>query len=667
MVIGAVVWVGAVLASWPGGDAGVPPGRDFYAFANGGWERETAIPPDRAGFSVATMLAQTTEARLRDLLDHAAAGAGDQPRDEAGKVGAYYAAFLDEGRVEALGGRPLGPALARIRRARDRADLARLMGAAPGSFQGSLFDLTVEPDSRAPDRYVVTLGQAGLGLPDRDAYLSPASAALRGAYRAYVARQLALVRWPAADAAAARVVAFETQVARASWTAAQQRDEARNHRQVSPGALSGMAPGFAWTAYWSGAGLRPRSLVLLQDSAVASLARLYARTPLADLRAWAAFHLADNAAPVLSSPFRSAWFDLHGRRLQGAGEPPPRWRQALRQVSGGGSKALADSRGAMGDAVGRMYVARWLDATTVERLRALTDRLKETLRARIVVAPWMSPAARAEALRKIDAYRIEIGAPDHGDAYDRLLIRRDDLFGDVARATAYDWARRRRRLGQPADRGAWDLTPQTVNAYNYAPFSVVVFTAALLQPPAFDPAEDAALAYGGIGAIIGHELTHAFDDVGRTYDHEGRHRDWWTPADQAAFAAMSDRLVREFDSCEALPGVPVDGRLTLGENIADIGGLQLALEAYHRSLEGRPAPVVEGLTGDQRVFLGFALLRRDKRRPEAIRNDVRTDPHTPDTCRVDEDVRNVDGWYQAFGVGVGDRLYLPPDRRTRIW
>jgi len=670
-----MVLAGAVFASaagpstgtWPGGDPSVPPGRDFYAYANGAWQRETAIPADRAGFSTATMLTQTTETRLRDLLESAAAGAGEQPHDEVGKVGAYYAAFLDDGRVERLGRRPIEPALARIRGARDRAALARLMGEAPGGFEGSLFALTVEPDSRAPDRYAVTLGQAGLGLPDRDDYLSPASADLRGAYLAYVTRQLTLVGWPAAAAAARRVLAFETRVARASWTGAQQRDETKNYRRVSPADLRRIAPGFAWSAYWSGVGLHPDHVVVLQDTAVGALARLYAEAPLADLRAWAAFHLADNASPYLSRPFRDAWFDLHGRRLQGAGEPPPRWRQALRQVSGGGSKDLDDSRGAMGDAVGRMYVARWLAPETEAKLRALTDRLKETLRAQIAGSTWMSDTAKAEALRKVDAYRIDIGAPDHGDTYDGLVIRRDDLFGDVARATAHDWALRRMRLGRPVDRAMWDITPQTVNAYNYAPFSVVVFTAALLQPPAFDPKEDAALAYGGIGAIIGHELTHAFDDVGRAYDHEGRHRDWWTPADQAAFAVMSGRLVRQFAACEALPGVPVDGRLTLGENIADIGGLQLALEAYHGSLNGHPAPVVDGLTGDQRFFLGFALLRRDKRRPEAILNDVRTDPHTPDTCRVDEDVRDLDGWYQAFDVGVGDRLYLPPGERTRIW
>lgn len=337
---------GALIASWPGGDATVPPGRDFYAFANGGWQDATTIPPDRAGYSTATRLNQGTEAKLRALLEQAASRADEQPTDEAGKVGAYYAAMLDEQRIEARGVGPLSPALRAIREAGDRAALVRIMGTAPGSASGSLFALTIEPDSRVPDRYAVTLGQGGLGLPDRDSYLSPAARPLRDAYQAYVARLLTLAGWPEPATAAARVLAFETAVAGASWTAAQQRDEARNYHSMSPSELVRMAPAFPWSSYWAGSGLEPARIVLLQDDAIASLARLHSATPIADLRAWAAFHLVDNAAPALSSPFRAAWFDLHGRRLDGATEPPPRWRQALRQVSGGGSKDLTSSRGA---------------------------------------------------------------------------------------------------------------------------------------------------------------------------------------------------------------------------------------------------------------------------------------------------------------------------------
>jgi putative endopeptidase len=652
---------------WSGGDQAVRPGQDFYQFANGGWLAQAVIPPDRAGFSTATVLSQAAEARVRDLLEAAAAGAGQAPDDETGKVGAYYAAFMDAPRIEALGGRPLAAGLAAIRAARSRTALARLMGRAGASFQGDLFTLTIEPDSRDPDRWAVYLAQGGLGLPNRESYLDRAAAPLRSAYEPYVARLLALAGWPRPNRAARSVLALETRVAAASWDAADERDEAKIYTPVSLKALARRAPEFPWNAYFAAAGLRPSRIVLVEQTAIPALSRIFASARLADLEAWAAFHLADNAAPYLSSPFADAWFDLHGRRLQGATATAPRWRRAVRLVSGGGSKDVEDSRGAMGDAVGRMYVARWFDARSRDTLQALVSRLRETLHDRITASTWISAQARAEALLKVGAYRVEIGAPDHGDTYEGLVIRRDDLFGDIERATAADWARQRARLSRPVDRGLWSMTPQTVNAYNYAPFDEVVFTAALLQPPAFDPAEDPGLAYGGIGAIIGHELTHGFDDQGRRFDHAGQLRDWWTPADAAGFAARAARLVALYAGCEALPGLKVDGRLTLGENIADIGGLQLALDAYHASLAGRPAPVVDGLTGDQRVFLGFALLRRGKRRPEAVRADVASDPHTPDACRVNEAVRNLDAWYDAFEVRPGDALYLPPADRTRIW
>ena len=492
-------------------------------------------------------------------------------------------------------------------------------------------------------------------------------APLRDAYRAYAARLLRLLDWPEPERAAAAVLAFETRVAAASWTAVQERDDVATYNPTSLSVLKRVAAGFPWTDYFSGAGLRPERLIVVERTAIPALARLYASTPLADLRAWAAVRLADDAAPDLSQPFYDAWFDLHGRRLQGLAAPPPRWRRALLQVSGGGSKTLEESRGALGDAVGRLYLARRFDRRSQAELTALADRLKAVLRQRIKASAWMSPQAQAEALRKLDDYRVEVGAPERSDSYDGLVIRRNDLYGDVERATARAWADERARLHRPVDRGRWAMTPQTVNAYNSAPLRQVVFSAALLQPPAFDPSEDPALLYGGMGAIIGHELTHAFDDEGRRFDHTGRLANWWTAEDEARFSNMTERLVSRFSACEALPGVHVDGRLTLGENIADIGGLQLALGAYHASLRSGSASVAGGLTGDQRFFLGFALLRRGVRRPEATRGDVRSDPHTPDHCRVNEDVREIDGWYGAFGVVPRERLYLPQGQRISLW
>jgi len=649
---------------WPGGDPSVAPGADFYAFANGAWTAATEIPPDRAGFSTATILTQAAQAKVRALLEAAASGPA---HGERGQVGAYYRAFMDEPLIERLGGRPLAPDLAAIRTASTRDDLARLMGQANAGFQSSLFDLDISEDTRSSGRYAVYLSQGGLGLPDRESYLASDSAGLRIAYQAYVQRSLELVAWPDASRAAADVVAFETAVAKVSWTAQSRRDESLIYNPTTPDDLARDASGFPWAPYLGAAGLHTRRVVLRERSAIFALATLFASTPVVTLQAWAAFHLVDNAAPDLSAPFAVDWFDWHGRMLGGAQVQPPRWRRALNQVSGEGWKSLENSRGAMGDAVGRLYLAETFDPQSRATLQSLVHHMKATLRDRIAVSARMSPAAKAEALRKVDAYDIQIGGPAHGDSYAGVVLKDDDLYGDVARVAAHDWAARRARLDEPVDRRRWDITPQTVNAYNDGALSLIVFTAALLQPPFFNPQGDRATIYGSIGATIGHELTHGFDDQGRRFDAHGRVRNWWTPEDDARFALLSQGVVDHYSACEEAPGLHVNGRLTLGENIADIGGLQLAYAAYHSALGGKPAPVIDGLTGDQRFFLAFATARRDKRRLAAIRADILSDPHTPDPCRVNEAVREVDDWYAAFNIGPGDRLFLPKDSRAKVW
>ncbi|WP_044561770.1 M13 family metallopeptidase [Azospirillum sp. B4] len=652
---------------WPGGAPQIDAGKDFFRHANGGWLEETAIPPDRPGYSTATQLTQAAEAHVHEMLEDAAR-AGAPADGEAAQVGAYYAAFMDEARVEALGGRPLHGELTRLRLAATRATLAEMMGQANASLHGSLFQLSVGRDSRDATRHALYLGQGGLGSLDRAFYLDAGNAARRTAYRAYVARLLTLANWPQADSRADDILALETRIAAASWTPAQQRDERAIYNPMTPGQLARLAPGFPWGAYLAAAGMgQVERIVVVERTALPPLAHLFATTPLPVLRAWATFHLMDNAAPLLAKDYADAWFDLHGRTVEGKTAPPPRWRQALAQVSGGGWKDMAHSRGALGDAVGRLYTARWFDNRAQATLAGLVTRMKATLKVRIAASPWMSAEAKAEAARKVDAYRILIGVPASGDRYDGLVIRRDDLYGNVVRATAYAWARDLRRLDQPVDPQAWTITPQTVNAYNDGAAMTVVFTAALLQPPAFDTNADLAITYGGIGAIIGHELTHAFDDQGRLFDAAGHARDWWTKADTARFTTLADRLVALYGGCQVAPGLMVNGRLTLGENLADVGGLQLAYAAYHAALADGEAPVINGLTGDQRFFLGFAQLRRGKRRPEALRADVANDPHTPDACRVNQAVRNVDGWYTAFGVGTGAALYLRPEDRVRVW
>lgn len=663
----ALATAAAGLAGWPGGDLTVRPGSDFFSYANGGWIASNPIPADRSGFSIATIVSRQADERVRALIADAALDAPMLPRDERGKVGAYYAAFMDEATVEKAGAQPLDASLDRIDQATDRTALAKVMGRANAGFDGSIFALTVDPDSRAADHTVLYLGSAGLGGGDRDMFVAPGNGAVRTAYRAYIEHALALAGWRV-DGIAGAVLAFETKLAIATPTAAQRRDDSQNYHPTMISQLDRDAPGFPWAAYFRSAGVVGDRRVIVTDStAIPDFARLFAATPLPVLKGWAAFHLIDNAAPFLSRAFSDAHFDFHGRTVDGKQAPPPRWRDGIKLVSGGGWKDLESSRGSMGDAVGRLYLARWFDQRSRAQLAALVTNLQAVMRDRIARSDWMSPDTRMEAQRKVAGVRIEIGAPSRSDDYAALTIRRDDLFGNVQRATDLQWKGDLARLDRPVDRGRWAITPQTVNAYNYAPFNEVVFTAALLQPPAFDPDQDSALTYGGIGAIIGHELTHGFDDVGRRYDASGHQRDWWQANDAERFRSKADTLIGVFSRCEVAPGLNVDGKLTLGENIADIGGLQLAFAAYHASLAGKAAPVIDGLTGDQRFFLGFALLRRGHRRDNALRADVHGDPHTPDRCRVNEVVREIDGWYSAFDVAPSDALYLPPAKRVRLW
>ncbi len=613
-------------------------------------------------------MSQQANDRVRALLEDAERGAPITPTTEPAKVGTYYAAFMDEAKIEDVGLRPLNPELQKISLATDRTDLARIMGTANRGFQGSLFALSIEPDSRNAARNALYLSQSGIGSLDRDFYFQTSYASARKAYKAYIQQALTFAAWPVSDETADTVVDFETKIAVASSTTAENRDETKNYNPTTMNRLARTTPGFAWDAFFNAAGLTGnRRVVVVNTTAIPALATLYQTTPLPVLKAWATFHLMDNAAPFLSSSLVRAHFAFHGTTLAGKQEPLPRWRNALRLVSGGTSKSMDDSRGSMGDAVGRLYAKRWFDERSRVSLMTLVTNLKEVLKERIQASDWMSPETRSEALRKVAATRVEIGVPARSDEYTGLRIFRDDLFGNVQRATAFAWHADLLRLDKPVERDRWTMTPQTVNAYNYAPFNEVVFTAALLEPPAFDPEQDIALTYGRIGAIIGHELTHSFDDVGREYDAAGRQRDWWTPQDAKTFQNKAHALVALYSACEAAPDLHVNGDLTLGENIADIGGLQIAYAAYHKALDHRPAPMIDGLSGDQRFFLGFAMLRRGHRRVNALRSDVQNDPHTPDQCRVNNVVREVDGWYQAFNITKVDPLYLPPSERIHFW
>jgi putative endopeptidase len=650
-------------------DPKVKPGDDFNHYASGAWLARTTIPADKPIASLRYLMSDKTEARLHALMEEAATSAPTTPTTLEGKVGAYYAAFMDTARVDALGASPIQADLQAVRDAKDRYALAGLMGRSPLGFEGTLFALDTGVDLKDVTRYALSVSQAGLGLPDRDYYLSPALATQKAAYQTYVARLLTLIDWAGPEPQAAEVVAFETRLAEASWTKAEQRDLDKVYNPMTRAQLDALTPGFAWKPYFDNAGVgEARRVIVGEKSAFPKLAAIFGETPLPVLKAWQAFTIADNAAFYLSAPFSQARFDFRGRILEGQPEEPVRWKRAIRAVGGGdclGADRI-DCFGNIGFGVGELYTARYFPPESRAKIEALVANVKAAMRARLQRVDWMSAATRTEALHKLDTYQIKVGYPDRTRDYSGLEIHTDDLVGDARRAGAWDWRYYVQRLNGPVDRADWSMTPQTNDAYNGS-LRDIVFPAAILQPPMFDPAADPAVNYGAIGAVIGHELTHGFDDEGRKLDAKGQLRDWWTPADAAAFEARAKRLGAQYSSYEPVPGVHINGALTMGENIADLGGLNVALEAYHRSLDGRPAPVIDGFSGDQRVFLGWAQAWRGKAREDYLRKQVVSDPHSPRAFRVIGPMRNIDAWYAAFGVKLGDAYYADPAERVRIW
>jgi len=651
-----------------GEDAATKPGDDFFRFANGTWLDHATIAQDKPGISLRLLAANRTEEQIHEILEDAAAHAGAAPTSLDGKVGAFYRAFMDESHVEALGAAPLNPLLAEIRGAKTRRALAAFMGRNSFELGGAVFGLGLDVDLMDPNRYAVYIGQSGLTLPDRDYYLKPDFAAQKAALTDYVTRLLTLIGWSEPAANAKAIVAFETAIADASWTKVQQRDPVASYNKMAVTDLPSFAPGFDWQAYLAAAGLRDtKTLVVAETSAFPAIAKVFAGTPIAILQAWEAFRVADDGAPYLSSAFVDAHFAMHDKMLSGQAALAPRWKRAVRAVSGGDCNGdRRDCFGNMSWAVGQLYTAKYFPPAAKAKIEALVQNVKAAYRARIEKLDWMSAPTKTEALRKLDTYAIKVGYPGTPRDYSKLVVRDNDLIGDVRAAARHEWDFQVGRLNGPVDRGDWTMTPQTNDAYNGF-LRDIVFPAAILTPPIFDAAADDAINYGAAGAVIGHELTHGFDDEGRQIDALGALRDWWTAQDAATFKARAAVLGGQYSGFEPLAGVHVNGDLTMGENIADLGGVTLALDAYHASLGGKPAPVLGGLTGDQRVFLAWAQAWRGKLRDDAARRQVVSDPHSPRQFRVNGVVRNIDAWYTAFGVKPGDKLYIAPEKRVRIW
>jgi putative endopeptidase len=648
-------------------DKSVQPGNDFNRYASGAWLDRTAIPADKALFTLRMAMNDAIETRLHELME--AAATNPKPGPLEAKTGAFYRSFMNEGRIQALGKGAIADEIKAITGAADRSAIAGLMGRTATDFYGSIFTLNEDADLKNIHRYAIYLGQAGLGLPDRDYYLTPDFATQKAAYQAYVAQLLSLLGWQDPAAAAAAVVRFESSIAGVSWTKVEQRDVDKVYNPKTVAELKALAPAFPWDAYLKGADLAALSRVIASEvTAIPKIAAVFGSTPLPVLKAWQAFTVADNAAFYLSEPFSTARFQFRNHTLLGQPSEPVRWKRALHAA--GGADCTGDDRvdcfGNIGFAVGQIYTAHYFPPAAKAKIETLVVNLKAAMRARLDALDWMTPATKKEALSKLDTYQIKVGYPDKPRDFSGLEIRPDDLIANVRAAAAWDWHYYVKRLNDPVDRADWNMTPQTNDAYNGS-LRDIVFPAGILQPPMFDPDADPAINYGAIGAVIGHELSHGFDDEGRKLDAKGELRDWWTAQDAAEFSTRAKKLAAQYSAYQPVPGAHINGDLTLGENIADLGGLNVALEAFHRSLDGHPAQMLDGFSGDQRVFLGWAQAWRGKAREDYIRRQVVSDPHSPRAFRVIGPTRNIDAWYAAFGVKPGESYYIEPADRVRIW
>jgi len=633
-----------------GMDRSVAPGTDFFRYANGGWERRTAIPADRSSIGTIGQLDDLSRTQVHIILDELA-------RDRASRAGIAYRAFLDQDRVDRLGMAPVAAWLATLRAVASPAGY--WTAAAQAGRRGVDLPLAfaVEPDDRDPGHYALTLSQGVLGMPDRDYYTSdtPAMAHARAAYRDYLIRMLRIAGVTGPESAADSVLRLESAIAAIQWSAADSRDAARTYNPVALSSLDAGRGRYRVATLVRALGYRTSRIIVRQPDAVARTLRLIDAAPVATLRAMLIVRTLHQYADVLPAEARATDFAFYGHTIDGVDAPEPRWRRAIAFVLD-----------AVPDEVSKVYVARHFAPATRTAAEVMVGNLVAAFGRRIDALGWMTPETKVRAHRKLAAFHAQIGYPDRWHDYAGLTLRDRDAFGNAMRAAEFhhDWEAA--KVGRAIYRWEWSATPMTVDAFANYPKVAITFPAAILQPPFFDPAVDPAVNYGGIGASIAHEMTHQFDDQGAKYDEQGRLALWWSAADRAAFAKRTAILAAQFDRYEPLPGLHVNGALTLGENIADLGGLTIAYDAYRASLGGREAPVIDGLTGDQRFFLGWAQIWRLKYRDADLRRRLLTNPHAPAAQRV-WTARNLAPWVRAFGVGAGDALYLAPGDRAAIW
>jgi putative endopeptidase len=648
-------------------DHAVAPGDDFYKYANGNWIKADVIPPDRASDGPDAMLTDKTRERVRGLIEDAAK-AKPVPGSDAQKVGDYFASFIDEAGIEAKGLAPLSADMAHIAAIKDKTTLSSYLGSTLRADVDALnstnfhtdhvFGVWITQGFSDPSHNVPYLLQGGLGMPDRDYYIeqTPQMAKLREQYRAHIANVLKLAKIADADKKAAAIFAFETKIAETHTSREDSEDVHKADNPWKRADFAAKAPGMDWNAYFGAAGLSNQNdFIVWHPSAVTGISKLVASEPAASWKDYLIFRLLDHYSPMLPKAFVDERFSFYGTDLTGTTKLRDRWKRGIDATNA-----------ALGDAVGQMYTAKYFPPSSKARIEAIVKDLLTAYHARISNLAWMSPKTKEKALAKLTTLKVSVGYPDKWRDYSALAVTRGDALGNLQRSELFEYKHNLAKLGGPVDRSEWAMLPQEVNAVNLPLANALNFPAAILQPPYFDPDADDAYNFGSIGATIGHEISHSFDDQGSQFDAQGRLINWWTPADLAHFQGASAQLARQFDGYRPFPDLAVNGKQTLSENIADVAGLSASHDAYVLSLHGKPAPVMQGLTGDQRFFLAYTQSWREKTRDAALRQQVKTDGHAPAEYRGDT-VRNLDAWYPAFGVKPGQKLYLAPKDRVQVW
>ncbi len=638
-------------------DTSVRPQDDIYQYVNGAWLAKTEIPPDRGAYGGFYEAIDRTQEHLKEIVEAAAKNAGSDA--DLQKLGAFYTAFMDEARANALGRKPLDPELARIDALKTKPELARHMARMVMLNMTTPIAGAVEGDAKDPQTSVTYLVQGGLGLPDRDYYLKDDAKLkeYRTKYVQFVTKMLGLACVASPEATAKQIMALETRLARSHWTNVESRDAVKTYNKVEMSDLPKQFPGFEWAEWAQELGIaNTKAVVVMQPSYFKAMAAAFAEMPVDAWKPYLKFHTANALAPYLSNDFVETRFDFYGRTLEGTIEMLPRWKRAINNL---------DST--LGELLGKVYVDRHFRPDAKARMEKLVENLRAAFREGIDKLEWMGPETKKEAQAKLAAFRPKIGYPSKWRDYSKVEIKPDDLVGNMMRAWMADSQYQLGKAGKPVDPEEWGMTPQTVNAYYNPVRNEIVFPAAILQPPFFDMTADDAVNYGGIGGVIGHEMGHGFDDQGRRFDAKGNLRDWWTEKDAEEFTRRAKGLIEQYSAMEVLPGLHVNGELTLGENIGDLTGVTISHRAYELSLGGKDAPVIDGTTGMQRFFYGWVQAWRGKYREDALRQLVLTNPHAPEMVRGRGPLPNVPAFYTTFGVKEGDKMFLPPEKRVKIW